>query len=417
MTPALRLSPPRNRSTGFPHAHAATGRDRRAACRRAPACRRYIRRSRITCLWPDSCGWFSWTPPRMRVMGCMTFIARSSPKCRFMRFKPHQLIALRFQIETAQQVLCDQQAVIGGCTPIGQWRDSPRRMPPPPFRSSPRSNRRRSTRASTHFGTLRRSGHAAKCDDCVLDFALLIEEQGGRRHRRRRCLRPAAWRSCRRRKARIRRRGYGMWTASTNSPGARSCLPYSMKKFSSGTVRLTLPLRSMTEAPSADQGRRRVADRRAVGDVAADGAHVAHLLAADAVPEFVQLREVADNDRIGIGVADTGTECQAVFAVGYPPQFIEMRQKHDRSDVAHELRYPQADIGRAGDDAWHSDSASSTSAKSSTSAGSTKRSALADHDALAVLQASSSCSITRARSVTSGSLFRSPMTDTLLRRG
>ena len=57
--------------------------------------------------------------------------------------------------------------------------------------------------------------------------------------------------------------------------------------------------------------------------------------------------KVADNDRICIGVADTCTECQTIVALCYQPQVIEMRQENDRSDLAHELRYPKADIGRA----------------------------------------------------------------------
>ena len=40
-----------------------------------------------------------------------------------------------------------------------------------------------------------------------------------------------------------------------------------------------------------DQDRRGIADGRAVGDIAADRAHVAHLLTCDAVPVGVQMRE------------------------------------------------------------------------------------------------------------------------------
>jgi hypothetical protein len=63
-----------------------------------------------------------------------------------------------------------------------------------------------------------------------------------------------------------------------------------MKKSSSEIVRRVLPLRSTKRRAQRDQRRRRVADRRAIGDVAADGTGIAHLLAADTVHQLAELR-------------------------------------------------------------------------------------------------------------------------------
>ena len=58
-----------------------------------------------------------------------------------------------------------------------------------------------------------------------------------------------------------------------------------------GSCAASAPLRSVSGRAERDQRRRRVADRRAVGDVAADRAHVAHLLAADAVEQRPERRD------------------------------------------------------------------------------------------------------------------------------
>ena len=75
----------------------------------------------------------------------------------------------------------------------------------------------------------------------------------------------------------------GISTASTNSPGRRSCLPYSMKIVFQRDAALAGRRAQMQAGPERNQGGWHVANRRTIGDVAADGSHIAHLLAADAL--------------------------------------------------------------------------------------------------------------------------------------
>ena len=97
-----------------------------------------------------------------------------------------------------------------------------------------------------------------------------------------------------------------------------------------------------------DQRRRGVADGGAVGDVAADGTHVAHLLPADAVPEFTQLREMTGDGLCHLGVGNGGAQRQRLSGGLDRMQFRHLADKNHRPDVAHELGDPQPDIGGSG---------------------------------------------------------------------
>ena len=102
--------------------------------------------------------------------------------------------------------------------------------------------------------------------------------------------------------------------------------------------------------PERDQRRRRVADRRAVGDIAADGAHVAHLLAADAVPQFGECGKMPGDNGQRLGIAHARAERDAVLIHRDAAQLVEMADMDDGRDVAHELRHPEPYVGGAGDD-------------------------------------------------------------------
>ena len=61
-----------------------------------------------------------------------------------------------------------------------------------------------------------------------------------------------------------------------------------------------------------DQHRRRIADRRAVGDVPADGAGASHLLRAQAAQHLAHIRIDAAERRLGLGVGGGGGDLDPV---------------------------------------------------------------------------------------------------------
>ena len=100
-----------------------------------------------------------------------------------------------------------------------------------------------------------------------------------------------------------------------------------------------------------DEGRRSVADRRTVGDVAAERAHVAYLLAADPQPEGFEFGQVRGDDRPRLGIGGGGAEDQRILGDPHPLEVGDVADEHRRGNVAHELGDPQPDVGHAGDDA------------------------------------------------------------------
>ena len=99
-----------------------------------------------------------------------------------------------------------------------------------------------------------------------------------------------------------------------------------------------------------DEGRRRVADRRTVGDVAADRTHVAHLLAADAVEQRPQRRDALCQYRERLAVGRAGADGDDAVLLGNAAQSVQPADEDGRRDVAHVLGHPEPDIGRPGDD-------------------------------------------------------------------
>ncbi|MNY15805.1 hypothetical protein D3C86_1490370 [compost metagenome] len=94
-----------------------------------------------------------------------------------------------------------------------------------------------------------------------------------------------------------------------------------------------------------DQGGGRVADGRTVGDIAADRAHIAHLLAAEPVKQPGKRWEMFCNGLEGLAVGDTGTERDTVLIHSDGLQIPEIVDEDDRVKRPHLLRHPQADIG------------------------------------------------------------------------
>ena len=123
-----------------------------------------------------------------------------------------------------------------------------------------------------------------------------------------------------------------------------------MKKSSSVSSRVAAPRWSTRVAPSAISAGGSVADRRSVGDVAADGADVAHLLAGEPAHQLAEIgidrREVRQRRRVGRGCAE-GHRARIVddrIEAGDPAE------PDDLGQIAQLLGDPQPDIGRARDE-------------------------------------------------------------------
>ena len=97
---------------------------------------------------------------------------------------------------------------------------------------------------------------------------------------------------------------------------------------------------------AGDQGRRRVADGGAVGDVAADGAHVAHLLRPDAADQLAEIGIERRDPLRRVAVGDAGPDHQRIAAILDPPQVAHPAGIDHRCQHALELGHPQPDIGR-----------------------------------------------------------------------
>ena len=99
-------------------------------------------------------------------------------------------------------------------------------------------------------------------------------------------------------------------TLSTNSPWLPVLLAVGDEEILERHLAPLVAVPQDDRRAERDQRRRRVADRRAIGDVAADRARVADLLAGDAVPELAQLREAPDDRAVRLGVGDARAERQ-----------------------------------------------------------------------------------------------------------
>ena len=116
-------------------------------------------------------------------------------------------------------------------------------------------------------------------------------------------------------------------------------------------VRRSRPAPERELGAERDEGGRHVADRRAVGDIAADRAGVADLDAADPADQLAEIRMQPGQRLAGVGIADGRAERERVRALLDLPQIGDVADEDGRAEVAMLLGDPQADIGGPGDDA------------------------------------------------------------------
>ena len=102
-------------------------------------------------------------------------------------------------------------------------------------------------------------------------------------------------------------------------------------------------------AAQGDQQRHGVANRRAIGHVATQGARVSHRQAGKAVGKTLQLRTVFDQRGKGLVQADCGAYSNVVRVAVYLAQFPYPRGVQHARKLAVLLGHPQADIGATGD--------------------------------------------------------------------
>ena len=112
----------------------------------------------------------------------------------------------------------------------------------------------------------------------------------------------------------------------------------------------TLAVRAGEHDPAAerDQRRHRVADWRAVGDVAAQGAGVAHRRRGEALPQLAQFGEGAGERSEGVGEADRGADVQRAVFLPHAAQLGDLAEIKDGAERAESFVDPHADVGAAG---------------------------------------------------------------------
>ena len=105
----------------------------------------------------------------------------------------------------------------------------------------------------------------------------------------------------------------------------------------------------MQGGTQGDQRRGRVADRRAVGDIAADGSHVAHLIRAEPAQQVCERRVQRRERRPQRRDRDPGPDPQPLALALDPLQIGDAGQEGDQGQVAQALGQPQPDVGGTGD--------------------------------------------------------------------
>ncbi len=110
------------------------------------------------------------------------------------------------------------------------------------------------------------------------------------------------------------------------------------------------PLTQLERGAERNQHRRQVADRRAVGDIAADRAAGAHLDRAEAAQHFGEIGIDRAEDRHGARQRYDRPERKAVGRLFDLRQLGDAADMDDLFDRRELLGDPQPDVGRAGDD-------------------------------------------------------------------
>ena len=93
-----------------------------------------------------------------------------------------------------------------------------------------------------------------------------------------------------------------------------------------------------------DQCRRHVADGRAVGDVAADGAGVADLDRSETPNNFTEVGEDVGDGRERLGIGHAGADGEPVGAPIDPSKFADAAQVNDGAELAVRLCHPQPNV-------------------------------------------------------------------------
>ena len=115
-------------------------------------------------------------------------------------------------------------------------------------------------------------------------------------------------------------------------------------------MRRSPPLPQHQLGAQRDQSGRHVADRGAVGDIAADRARVADLEAADAADQLAEIRVEAGERFLRLGIAHGRADREAVRALLDPPQIGDVADEDGRAEILEALGHPKPDIGGPGDD-------------------------------------------------------------------
>ena len=109
--------------------------------------------------------------------------------------------------------------------------------------------------------------------------------------------------------------GRGMRTLSTNSPGAAILLAVAQEEILERDGAALASAAEREPGAERDEGGRHVADRRAVGDIAADRAGVADLDAADPADKLAEIGMEAGERLARVGIADRRAERERVRAL------------------------------------------------------------------------------------------------------
>ena len=121
-----------------------------------------------------------------------------------------------------------------------------------------------------------------------------------------------------------------MRTLSTNSPGCAVLLAVGQEEVFERHGAAFAALAQHQLGAERDQRGGHVADRGAVGDIAADRARVADLQAADAADQLAQIGMEAGERVLRLGIAHARADREAVRRLLDPPQIGDVADEDDR---------------------------------------------------------------------------------------
>ncbi len=140
---------------------------------------------------------------------------------------------------------------------------------------------------------------------------------------------------------------WGTRMRSTNSPGASVRLLIGGIEAVERNFPCVLALAQHECCAHHDQRRHGIADRRAVGDVAAEGAGIADRRRRETPVELRELRMARDQRFVGIGEIGRGADFETRFRLADFLQFGDVAGIDDRRQVLVLLGDPEPDVGAA----------------------------------------------------------------------